>query len=67
MRERLTSFLQPGLDDQFVDSLRVDDVRETGRVEVARLGADGHLTEVNARLHSSESDITEPAVRKDAV
>lgn len=52
----------PGLNDELVDHRRVDDLRETRRVEVACAGVDGDSAQVDVSLDCGELDWAEPSV-----
>lgn len=49
--------VKPCLKEELVDRWRVNDVRETGWVEVAGVRIDGDLAEVDVRANAGELDV----------
>lgn len=50
--------VEPCLQEELVDRRRVDDMRETGGVEVPSARIDGDLAEVDVRAHAGELNVT---------
>lgn len=56
-----TCSVKPGLNDKLVDCFRVDDVRKAGCAEVAAVGVDGYVSQIDVGFHRCETNVTEPS------